>query len=312
MTGWHRPLLICSAAMAVLAVVCLAGLVLDERTVLGAPLWLKPFKFAVSNALYGVTWAWLASLLGRGAHRWCVLAAVIMVFDFAIILGQALRGRPSHFNLATPLDTVLYVAMGLAVVVLWLGTAALTLQVLRTPIADPGRRWALRLGTGISLLGLAMGGLMVLPRTGQSVPGPVIGAHSVGVPDSDPGLALTGWSSTGGDLRIPHFLGMHALQALPLFLLLLTALGLPALLRARLVLVAGAGYLGLLALVTWQALRGQPLLRPDALTLTALAVLVLGLLAAAVTAAATSRPAPRPAASSRQGPAHPAPPARTR
>ncbi|MGW0523716.1 hypothetical protein [Crossiella sp. NPDC003009] len=312
MAGWHRPLLVCSAAMAALALVSLAGLACDERTVLGAPLWLKPFKFAVSNALYGLTWAWLASLLGRSAHRWASAAAAIMVLDFVIILVQALRGRPSHFNLATPLDTVLYVVMGVAVVVLWAGTAVLTLRVLRLPIADAAQRWALRLGTGISLLGLALGTLMTLPRASQPLPGPVVGAHSVGVPDGGPGLPLTGWSTTGGDLRVPHFVDMHALQALPLFLLLLTALKVPALLRARLVVVAGAGYLGLVALVTWQALRGQPLLRPDALTMAALAVLVLAVLAGAVRAAATSRPGPRPAASSRPAPARPAPPARTR
>ena len=39
--------------------------------------------------------------------------------------------------------------------------------------------------------------------------------------------------------------------------------------------MAGAGYAGLTVLLTWQALRGQPLIRPDAVTLTALGLLIV-------------------------------------
>ncbi len=30
------------------------------------------------------------------------------------------------------------------------------------------------------------------------------------------GLPITGWSTTGGDLRVPHFLATHLMQALPM------------------------------------------------------------------------------------------------
>ena len=42
--------------------------------------------------------------------------------------------------------------------------------------------------------------------------------HAVGAPlAGDTGLPLFGWLRTTGDLRVAHFLGIHAQQALPLF-----------------------------------------------------------------------------------------------
>jgi hypothetical protein len=136
------------------------------------------------------------------------------------------------------------------------------------------------------MVGLSLAFLMTSPTAKQrasmknSTFDGIVGAHSVGVPDDGPIMPITGWSTAGGDLRIPHFVGMHALQALPLFLLFLGVLAtrFPRLrsdaVRLRLVLIAAAGYAALIGLVTWQALRGQSLIHPDALTLGALALLV--------------------------------------
>ena len=102
-----------------------------------------------------------------------------------------------------------------------------------------------------------------------------LNGHAVGVPDGGPGLPLVGWSTTGGDLRIAHFVGMHALQGLPLLAAALAAVSrLDEITRVRLVRIAAAAWTGLVVLLTWQALRAQPLLAPDAVTLAALATLV--------------------------------------
>ena len=95
-------------------------------------------------------------------------------------------------------------------------------------------------------------------------------------------MPLTGWSTVGGDLRIGHFVGLHALQALPLLGMLLGR-WFDTGTRARLLLIAGAAYGVLVVLLTWQALRGQPLLRPDATTTTAFLLLAAATVGAAAT-----------------------------
>jgi CHASE2 domain-containing sensor protein len=105
------------------------------------------------------------------------------------------------------------------------------------------------------------------------------GGHAVGVPDGGPGLFFVGWSTTGGDLRIAHFVGLHALQVLPLLVALLAQRSVADALRTRIVWSVGLGYLGIVLLLTWQAMRGQPLLTPDAITVGALGVVVLAALA---------------------------------
>ncbi|GAB3932882.1 hypothetical protein GCM10027614_02850 [Micromonospora vulcania] len=64
---WHRPLMLLVAAMAVLTVIAGIGVFADSRVLTGAPIWLKPFKFAVSFVLYGTTLAWMLSSCRVGA-----------------------------------------------------------------------------------------------------------------------------------------------------------------------------------------------------------------------------------------------------
>ncbi|QTD95855.1 hypothetical protein S1361_00790 [Streptomyces cyanogenus] len=191
-----------------------------------------------------------------------------------IITGQVIRGKRSHFNHETPLDEALFQVMAVTVVILWLGTLAVAVLLLRARIADRASAWAMRCGILLALAGAAVGFLMTRPAPGQRRGvSKVIGAHSVGVPDGGPSMPLTGWSTTGGDLRIPHFVGMHALQLLPLLVMALTALA-PRFarladdrVRLRLVLLASGAYGAVFALVLGQALRGQPLTHPDGVTL---------------------------------------------
>jgi hypothetical protein len=274
---WHRPLMAFVGAMVVLVVVATVGVFVDDRILVGVPIWIKPLKFAISFTLYGFVLAWLLAKLRRARRVGWWAGTVITaasVIEMTIIVGQVVRGRQSHFNVGTPLDTTLFAIMGATIVVLWATNVLVAILLLMDRVADPALAWAVRLGMIIMIVGLSVGFLMTQPTPGQQkqiaagIAPTIVGAHSVGVPDGGPSMPLTGWSTTGGDLRIPHFIGLHALQLLPLLVLLLRRFPTPV--QVRLVFVAAGTYAGLLGLVLWQALRGQSLIHPDGLTLGAL------------------------------------------
>ncbi|MFF5424961.1 MULTISPECIES: hypothetical protein [unclassified Streptomyces] len=276
--------------MVLFALVCAGGLLIDDRTLVGAPIWFKPLKFAVSFVAYALSLAWMLSLLphARRAGWWAgTVVAVAGAVEMVLITLQVVRGTRSHFNQATPFDATVFRIMGLTVVVLWVAALVVAVLLLRARILDRATAWAVRLSSFIALAGAAVGFLMVRPTPEQRAAEnpPVVGAHSVGVPDGGPSMPVTGWAVTGGDLRVAHFFGMHALQLLPLLLLVLTVLA-PRFgrladdrTRLRLVVTVAGAYAAAFVLLTWQALRGQPLLEPDGLTLAAAGVIVLAALA---------------------------------
>jgi hypothetical protein len=302
--GWHRPLMYFAGLMAVTAVVAVAGLVVDDRTVTGAPVWLKPLKFAVSLGVYAVTWAWLTTLQRR-PRRWMWWAgtavAGLLVVEMVVIVGQAARGELSHFNNTSALEAALFQVMGASIAAVWVINLGQGVVLLRERIAERPVALAIRLGVLISLGGMAVAFFMGVPtpeQAGELARGldpAALGGHGVGVVDGGAGLPVLGWSTEGGDLRVPHFVGIHALQFLPLLAMGLAAavrrwprLG-PAPVRTRLVTAAALGYGGLFLVATWQAFRGQPLTAPDSWTLGALGIVVVA--TAAVVATAVSAPA---------------------
>lgn len=288
-TAWRgsRQLMVLAGVMAGLALVSLVGLVVDDRTVLGQPVWLKPFKFGVSFVVNGFTLAWLLAhvQVGRWGRAAVTVLSVSSFLEVALIVLQAARARASHFNSATDFDDLVWQGMGAMAGFILLGTIGVALLLWRRGSTDPALTTAVRLGLLLAVVGMLQGFTMVVPRPEQlAMDTDMQGAHAVGVADGGPGMPLTGWSTTGGDLRIGHFVGIHGLQATILFALALSWWVRDAARRVRLTVVFAGAYAGVLALVTWQALRGQPLVAPDAATMAAAAALIVSTALAALLA----------------------------
>jgi hypothetical protein len=176
--------------------------------------------------------------------------------------------------------------MGLDIILITIVTIAVWIGLLRQKFQSPAFGRMLRLALGISILGSLMAGFMLPPTPAQLARAPVAqalpieGAHTVGAPDGSPGLPVTNWSRQHGDLRIPHFLGLHAFQILPLIYALFLRKRTEAQ-KLKTINAVAVSYMGLMGILLWQALRGQGLLIPDSWTIIALTqwvVITLGML----------------------------------
>ena len=201
-----------AVAHVVVGAICLLLSFIDPRTLAGVSVWIKPFKFGVSISVYLATLAWFAPLmppryfsLKRGkVLTWMPILAG--VFELGYIVFQASLGQASHFNLSSPFHIHMYQLMGVGAVLLvsaslWMGVTILRSHRLRDPYI---------FAVGISLvlafvLGGGFGGYMS-SQTSHWVGGLASDAH---------GLWLVNWVRDGGDLRVAHFFGLHAMQILP-------------------------------------------------------------------------------------------------
>lgn len=194
-------------ALAGCVVACVLGIVFDHRQVSGENPWLKPMRFSISFIVFLLT---MVLVLRRvpiqvGSVYASVFAAVA-ILEVAMIGFQAARGVPSHHNVSTLFDNSIYAAMGIVVGVNTLAATALIVQLaLRAKAVPLPVLVSMQLGLCSFVLGSAIGGVMS-----------VRGAHSVGASDGGPGLPIVGWSTSAGDLRVAHFIGLHGLQVLVL------------------------------------------------------------------------------------------------
>lgn len=204
-----EPALVWTAvAHAALVPLFLVLMPFDGRSVLGIDPWVKPLKFAASIAIYSFTVALMLAPLTVGGRarafvRWGT--AIPLSLEMAAIAMQSARGTTSHFNDASAFDAIVFAAMGVAILVTTAAGVVLLVLHLRSRALAPTLAWGVRAGISVSLVGAAVGGAMVSNE-----------GHAVGADEDSAGLPLVNWSRDGGDLRIAHFAGLHALQALPL------------------------------------------------------------------------------------------------
>jgi hypothetical protein len=212
--------------------------------VYGVNAWYKPFKFAFSTLTFVWAMAWYCSYLPKfniSLFNWSVI--VLLGFEIAYIAVQASRGQQSHYNLSTPTYAALYTMMALAASIVTIYTAYVGYLFFANnfPMLPEYYVWAIRLSIILFVIfsfeGFAMGSRL---------------NHTIGALNDNSNLFILGWSKSFGDLRVAHFIGMHALQLLPIMSYYLLK-------NTKFVVILFILY-GMLALITLlQALRGKPL-----------------------------------------------------
>lgn len=191
-----------------------AALIVDDRLMQGQSIWMKTLRFQFSLAIYLLTLSaytrWLPSrILANPRFRLAAWFMVVAgVIDLLAIAGPAAAGVPAHFAVGNP---VLEVAFGFARLLALLLTAMAAVYGILIADSDRAPR-SPAFRTGL-VLGLVLSFALTLVVTGYIVQA---GSHLVmGTTDAG-GLFFFGWSRVGGDLRVAHFFGLHAMQVIPL------------------------------------------------------------------------------------------------
>jgi len=215
---------------------------IDNRMIGNAGVWEKPMKFQISLAVHLASIALVVGLLGE-FHRnsFLIVATVIAcvaatAFEIAYIMVQAARQQQSHFNLSTPFYKTMYVLMasGAVIISLTAGVVGAAAWLYGKTQIEPALRLSILIGfvggAALTLIaGFAIGGRL----------NPIVGDLT----QNYIRMPVTGWSLSSGDLRVPHFLATHTVQAIPL----------AGLIASRLLSPAGAVAAVLLAALLWAA-----------------------------------------------------------
>ncbi|MCU0775351.1 MAG: hypothetical protein MUC74_12885 [Ideonella sp.] len=249
---WHREPRLVAFAAVLLAAMLPAALMLglDDRTLRGVNVWVKPMKFMASIALLALTTAWFAAHLSEAARRSRAFGALVWTliatggFEVAYITLQAALGAGSHYNVGDAFHATMYTLMGVGALVLTATQPWLAWLLWRhgdRSIA-PAYRIAVQIGLVLTfVLGAGVGMLL----SGQQ-------------PPTGPGLPVVGWSTVAGDLRVAHFVGIHAGQVIPILGFALAAWRLRGAVAG--VWIVAAAWTALWAATLAQALAGRPLL----------------------------------------------------
>ena len=170
-----------------------------------------------------------------------MVTSCFLGFEVIYIVLQAARGQESHFNVSTPFYAFMFNLMAIGavtatLVVGYIGLQFFTLPQLALPTAY---LWGIRIGVILFVIfafeGFAMGARL---------------SHSVGTSEIVKTIPFLNWSLTVGDLRIAHFVGMHALQILPL-------LGYYVFKNKYVILSLGIAYFGMATFLLVHALRSK-------------------------------------------------------
>jgi hypothetical protein len=193
----------------IIGIICLLLPFTDDTKILGVSRWIKPMKFYISVGILVWTMNWLMYYLNnqKKVRSYSWLIAISMFFENGLVLMQSIRGTTSHFNVKDQFNGMIFSLMGILILIFTITCIFITIRFFQQKEFNipAAYVWGIRLGLVFFILFSSEGGVMV-----------ALLKHTVGGADGSEGLPIFNWSKQHGDLRIAHFIGIHALQLLPL------------------------------------------------------------------------------------------------
>ena len=205
--------------------------------------WYKPFKFAFSTFLFSWAMAWYCYYLPSfnvNLFSWSII--ILLGFEIIYIAIQAGRGQLSHYNLSSSTYAFLYSMIAIAATLVTIYTFYVGVLFCSNDFPNLPNYyvWAIRLSIFIFVIFSFQGFLMGSKLT-----------HTIGGPDGGPGIPILNWSTKFGDPRIAHFIGMHALQVIPVLSFYIFK-------NTKATILISAIYCLLAFFTLFQALKGKP------------------------------------------------------
>jgi len=91
----------------IIVIPCLLGVLIDDRTLMGVNVWIKPLKFSISIGIYTLTVGYLITLYPYSKIKKNSINNIVAwtsLLELLIIVYQASRGVRSHYNQETLFD----------------------------------------------------------------------------------------------------------------------------------------------------------------------------------------------------------------
>lgn len=239
----NKPLFYFSALLFLLSIIFYLLAKVSTIKVAGVNAWFKPFKFACSISIYCATIAWFCYRLPNfniDFFNWANIG--LFGFELGYITIQAARSQESHFNWSTSFYRIMFGGMAIAAIAITsLAVYACMAYFRAAPIGNPSYyNWAVRLSILIFII-FSLEGILIGGRQ----------THTIGRKPQTTFLPLLKWNMREGDLRVAHFIGMHALQIIPLLSFYLLK-------NTAAVFILSAIYLFFAVYVLIQALQSKP------------------------------------------------------
>ena len=204
--------------------------------------WRKPILFGFSAGVTSWSAAWMVNRLRpwRIDSLLCWAFGISLTLEVLLIAMQRWRGVASHFNERTPIDTIVFSAMGWLILIVTACIAIWTVRGFGQLACPRDERFTLRVGSSF-LLGACLFGIFMIiygqERIQAGMPPEIFGAHGV--------------------IKFVHGVPLHTIQWLIVACWIGVYFGLKEPDRFAVVLLVGVGQLWFTAFAAVQVFTGR-------------------------------------------------------